>query len=202
AWANTGYTTTIYLRDANYQDIDSIKVKTNEFGSFSGKFQLPQSGLNGSFSIFTKKDNGIAQFNVEDYKKPKFFVDYEPVKGTYQLNDTISVTGVANAYAGNAIDGAQVKYRVVRQPRFLYPWHFRRGWLPPSNPMEITQGIATTDADGKFVVNFKAIPDLTIDKQLTPVFDYTVYADITDINGETRSGQESITVGYTSLLLK
>ena len=33
--------TWVYLRDANYQLADSIKVKTNEYGSFSGKFQVP-----------------------------------------------------------------------------------------------------------------------------------------------------------------
>src|SRR5260221_1676454 len=45
------YETLIYVRDANSQDVDSMKVKTNEYGSFSGKFQLQQSGLNGEFRI-------------------------------------------------------------------------------------------------------------------------------------------------------
>jgi hypothetical protein len=202
AWANDNYETTVILRDANYQDIDSIKVKTNEFGSFSGKFQLPQSGLNGGFSLYTRKDEGNASFNVEEYKRPKFYVDYEPLKGTYKVNDKIKITGTAKAYAGNNIDGAMVKYRVVRQPRFLYPWLFWRGWFPPSAPMEIAHGEATTDKDGKFVVEFTAIPDLKLDKKLEPVFDYTVYADVTDINGETRSGEQMISVGYKALILK
>ena len=148
AWTNDNYQTTIYLRDANYQDIDTIIVKTNEYGSFSGKFQLPQTGLNNDFSIYTKKDNGNAGFKVEEYKRPKFYVDYDPLKGAYKVNDTIKVTGVAKAYAGNNIDGAMVKYRVVRQPRFIYPWLFWRGWFPPTAPMEIAHGEATTDKDG------------------------------------------------------
>jgi hypothetical protein len=37
---------------------------------------------------------------------------------------------------------------------------------------------------------------------MEPVFDYTVFADITDINGETRSGEQRISVSYKSLLLK
>ena len=36
------YSTTVILRDANYKNVDTIRVKTNEFGSFSGKFQLPK----------------------------------------------------------------------------------------------------------------------------------------------------------------
>lgn len=197
----SNYSTTVYLRDANYQDIDSIKLKTNEFGSFSGKFQLPQSGLNGSFSLYTKKDNGNANFQVEEYKRPKFYVDYEPLKGTYKVNDNIKITGFAKAYAGNNIDGATVKYRVVRQPRFIYYWMFKRGWQPPASPLEIAHGEVLTDKDGKFLVDFTAIPDLKIDRKLEPVFDYTVYADITDINGETRSGEQRISVSYKSLLL-
>ncbi|MFI5188635.1 MAG: MG2 domain-containing protein, partial [Chitinophagales bacterium] len=54
----TNYETVIYLRDANYQLVDSMKVTTNDYGSFSGKFQLPQSGLNGQFTLLMKDDKG------------------------------------------------------------------------------------------------------------------------------------------------
>jgi uncharacterized protein YfaS (alpha-2-macroglobulin family) len=195
------YYTTVVLRDANYKDVDTIRLKTNEYGSFSGKFQLPQSGLNGQFTIYTKKDGGNIGFKVEEYKRPKFFVEYESIKGTYKVNDKIKVTGVAKAYAGNNIDGANVQYRVVRQPRFLYPWYFWRSWQPPTEAMEIAHGEMKTDKDGKFVIEFTAIPDLKLDKKLDPVFDYTVYADVTDINGETRSEEKSVSVSYKSLML-
>lgn len=198
----TGYETTVYLRDANYQHVDSLTLTTNEFGSFSGKFQLPSSGLNGQFSLFIKNENRIAFLRVEEYKRPKFYVDHEPLKGTYKVNDKITVTGIAKAYAGNNIDGATVKYRVVRQPRLVYPWLSWRWWQPPSAPMEIAHGEVKTDRDGKFTVEFTAIPDGKIEKKLEPVFDYTVYADVTDINGETRSGQKTVSVSYKALLLK
>jgi hypothetical protein len=200
--AHENFETTVYLRDANYQDIDSVKIRTNEFGSINGKFQLPSSGLNGDFSIYTKQPDGAVSFRVEEYKRPKFFVDYDTLKGSYRLGEEIAVTGFAKAYAGNNIDGANVKYRVVRQPRFIYPWLTWRWWMPPTPPMEIAHGEAVTDKEGKFRVKFTAIPDASIDKKLEPVFDYTVYADITDINGETRSGEQRITVGYKALLLK
>jgi hypothetical protein len=198
----TGYETKVYLQDANGQKIDSQKVKTNDFGSFSGVFKLPAGGLNGNFAITTEKDEGSIYFKVEEYKRPKFYVEYEPIKGIYKVNDSIKITGIAKAYAGNNIDGATVKYRVVRQPRFLYPWLFWRWWQPPANEMEITHGEITTDKDGKFVVTFAAIPDLSIDKKFEPAFDYTVFADVTDINGETRSGEKMVSVGYKALLLK
>ena len=198
---NDKYESFIYLYDANGQKVDSIKIKTNEYGSFSGKFQLPEGGLNGDFNLKMKEDNGAAYIKVEEYKRPKFSVEYEPLKGTYKVNDSIKITGIAKAYAGNNIDGASVTYRVVRQPRFIYPWLWRKWWMPPTEEMEITHGETKTDKDGKFTVTFKAIPDLKIEKKFEPVFDYTVYADITDINGETRSGEQRVSVSYKSLML-
>ena len=51
------------------------------------------------------------------------------------------------------------------------------------------------------MVEFTAIPDLKIERKFEPVFDYTVYADVTDINGETRSGVKMVSVSYKSLML-
>ncbi|HET9824331.1 MAG TPA: alpha-2-macroglobulin family protein, partial [Chitinophagaceae bacterium] len=195
------YETWIYLRNANDERLDSMEVTTNEYGSFSGKFQLPLSGLNGQFTLEMKDDKGAANFSVEEYKRPKFYVDYEKIKGTYKVNDKIKITGFAKAYAGNNVDQGTVKYRVVRQPRFIYPWLFWRWWQPPVKEMEIAHGETKTNKEGKFVVEFTAIPDLTIDKKFDPVFDYTVYADVTDINGETRSAEKMVSVSYKSLLL-
>jgi len=196
-----GYQTKIFLENANSEDVDSISVTTNEFGSFSGKFQLPQNLLNGEFRIYEDKDDNEVRFSVEEYKRPKFYVDFEKIKQGYKVDETVTVTGTAKAYAGNTIDGAKVVYRVVRQPRFIYTWLVRK-WLPPVQPMEIAHGETTTDKEGKFSIQFTTIPDKKIDPKLDPVFDYKIYADVTDMNGETRSGENLITAGYKSLLLK
>ncbi|MFT3676958.1 MAG: alpha-2-macroglobulin family protein [Chitinophagaceae bacterium] len=196
------YSTTLYLRDMNGQDIDSVKVTSNDYGSFQARFQLPASGLTGHFTLYTKKEQGSAGINVEEYKRPKFSVEYEALKGAYQVGDTIEVTGQARAYAGNNIDGAKVSYRVVRQARFPYPIWGRKIWLPPVQPMEITHGETVTDAQGRFRVRFEAIPDKNLDKKTDPAFDYVVYADVTDINGETRSAEKTVTASYKSLMIR
>jgi hypothetical protein len=61
----TGYKTTIFLENANNEEADSLNVTTNEFGSFSGKFTLPQNILNGEFRIYDKEDNNSISFSVE-----------------------------------------------------------------------------------------------------------------------------------------
>lgn len=194
--------TKVILLDANYQKADSITVTTNEFGSYSGKFTIPEGGMNGLFRIKDETVNGEADFSVEEYKRPKFFVAYQPIKETFKVNDEIKVTGNAKAYAGNNIDGAKVKYRVVREPRLLYPWLcWRWGW-PPTESKEIAHGEVITKADGSFEIVFTAEPDKQVRKELLPVFDYKIIADVTDLNGETRTGETTISAGYTSLKME
>ncbi|HVG41656.1 MAG TPA: MG2 domain-containing protein, partial [Chitinophagaceae bacterium] len=196
-----GYKATFYLSDANNEEIDSLELTTNEFGSVWGKFVLPANTLNGAISIHDKEERNLVSFSVEEYKRPKFYTAFEKVKGTYKVGDSITITGNAKAYAGNTIVGAKVSYRVVREPRFLYPWIFWR-WMPTTAPMEIAHGETHTDENGLFKIAFKAIPDVSIAREMEPVFDYRIYADVTDINGETRSTEEIVSAGYKSLILK
>jgi uncharacterized protein YfaS (alpha-2-macroglobulin family) len=197
------YTAEIYLYDANNQVKDSITVTTNEYGSFTGSFQLPLNGLTGNFYVAIGGNKGAASFSVEEYKRPKFSVAFEPVTQAYRLMDTVQLTGTAKAYAGNTISGAKVSYRVQRQPRLLYDWYSFRSSFPQGyEAMEIAHGESVTDADGKFTVHFTAIPDKKVNKEFDPLFDYFITADVTDINGETHSANETVTVGYKSLILE
>jgi hypothetical protein len=195
------FKTKVILYDANEQKVDSVFVTTNEFGSYNGKFKLPENLLNGEFKISDDSTESEQSFSVEEYKRPKFYVEYEKLKGSYHINDSIKITGSAKAYAGNNIDGASVKYRVVRQAHYPYPWLSWRWGVPESSSEEIGHGEIKTNADGKFNISFAAIPDKSIKKELEPVFEYTVSADVTDINGETRSAETQVPVGYKALNL-
>ncbi|MBN8576050.1 MAG: hypothetical protein J0L66_03870 [Cytophagales bacterium] len=188
---------TVKLYDVNNQERGNVQVTTNEYGTFSGTFTAPSTGLTGQMSL--QSGSGTVYFSVEEYKRPKFEVDFEPVKGSFRLDETIKAEGFARAYSGANIDGAAVSYRVVRMARYPYWWWCRWGYYPPSPEMEIANGKTETDGDGKFVVNFTAIPDRNVDRASDPVFDYTLYADVTDINGETHSSSTIISVGYKSL---
>jgi hypothetical protein len=193
------FKTTVYLTNANNQRIDSMQLTTNEFGSYHGQFKLPQNVLTGEFSLEDSSNDEEQSFSVEEYKRPKFQVDFDQLKGSYRVKDSIRVTGFAKAYAGNNISNGDVKYRVIRQARFPYPWLYGRWGLPRSNEQEIAHGEVNTNADGKFTVVFLAAPDNTIDKKLDPVFDYNITADVTDINGETRSKSQNIAAGYKAI---
>jgi uncharacterized protein YfaS (alpha-2-macroglobulin family) len=198
------FKTTVIVTDANDQKITELKLITNEYGSYTASFKLPEGLLTGEFSIEDSATESYQNFNVEEYKRPKFFVEVTKPKGTYRINDSIKVTGTSKGYAGNLIDGANVKYRVVRKVQYPIWWEYgwyKRGGYGQNEQVEITNGIAKTDAKGEFKVTFKAQPDESVDKKSMPTFYYEVSADVTDINGETRSGETSVAVAYQALQL-
>jgi uncharacterized protein YfaS (alpha-2-macroglobulin family) len=189
----------VTLYDVNGQKISAIEVVSNNYGSFSGSFILPVSGLGGQFRI--ENNSGNTSFNVEEYKRPKFEVEFQPVTGSYRLNEKVTVSGKAESYAGVPVSEAGVSYRVVRSaffPFFRYGWRIWPGMMPES---EIASGNLVTGADGSFVIDFTALPDPGDFGDLNPVYNFTVYADVTDINGETRSSTTSVQVSAKALII-
>jgi len=197
-----GRNVTVIFQDPNGKEISRQAVKTNDYGSFSGSFTAPRDRLAGHMVIRTEgQPNGQTSFNVEEYKRPKFQVTVEAPKTAPKLNDKVTVTGKATAYTGAAINDATVKYRVVREVRYPIWWIYRCWWLPMPHgaSQEIVHGKSKTGADGSFTVEFIAKPDATVAEKDEPTFHFTVYADVVDTTGETRSGNKSVAVGYTAL---
>ncbi|MFH1159470.1 MAG: alpha-2-macroglobulin family protein [bacterium] len=192
-------TTRVTLVDVNGQKIADQPFTTSAYGAFNGSFTAPIGVLLGEMRIFN--ESGSIGISVEEYKRPTFEVLFDPVEGNYKLGEPVAVVGKATGYAGNAIDGGLVNYRVVRSAHFPF-WD--RMWycpVPVSPEVEISNGTIPTQPDGSFTIPFEAIPDLTISPSTKPVFDFRIYADVTDLNGETRSAQEVLSVGYISLLI-
>ncbi|PHS08457.1 MAG: alpha-2-macroglobulin, partial [Kordia sp.] len=196
----------IVVKDANYQEFKTFELTTNEYGSFSEKFKIPKDVLTGNFSITIeslKKGNsnnfngGYTRFSVEEYKRPKFEVTFNPITESYIVNQNICVKGNVNALAGSNITDAEVTYRVVRKTQYSH-WRYWSRYAH-TEEQEITQGKITTDENGEFEINFNAVPDLTSIKEGLPIFNYEITADVTDINGETRSATTNVKVGYHSM---
>ncbi|MEM8888753.1 MAG: MG2 domain-containing protein, partial [Bacteroidota bacterium] len=190
----------IKFSDVNGQEIKKISLKTNDYGSVQGTFTAPDNGLTGRMSIST--NGGYSDLSVEEYKRPKFEVAFDPVEGEYSLNEEVEVKGFAKAFAGSNIDGAKVTYRVVRGANFPYwywGWRGRRSYPRFGGEKEITNGETETDVEGKFKIAFTAEPDKKIDRSYLPVFYFKVFADVVDISGETHSAQAYVQVAYTSL---
>ncbi|MDC1504875.1 MG2 domain-containing protein [Winogradskyella sp.] len=200
----SGNNVTAELYNANGEKLSDQRFVTNAFGSFNGEFVLPNNGLTGEFYIlsFLKGiHSSYSYFSVEEYKRPKFKLEFQPVTDTHKVNDSITVNGTAVAFAGSNITNAKVVYHVKRQVQYPSWYYWRRPYIN-LNPQEITFGETKTNAKGEFDITFSAIPDETVSKESLPIFRYLVTADITDINGETRTATTSVNVGYHAMTLK
>ena len=203
----------VYLDDPNGEEVGFLELNTNEYGSFSGEFILPSGGITGTYDLYVDEGSEVSEFfdeimdnwaynqsniSVEEYKLPRFNVEFDPVTDLFRLNDTLAVSGHAIAFAGSKISDAKVVYRVQRSVQYPGWYAWDNGYS--SDEQEITYGETTTDANGQFVIEFKAIPNPKIPRNLQPTFTYTITADITDINGETRSAEGTVKVGYHAMV--
>lgn len=192
----------VVFYDVNGQEISRQAHQTNDYGSFSGSFTAPRDRLMGRMRLVAEGGtHGSTFINVEEYKRPKFKVTLDAPKEAAKLDSEVSLTGTAMSYSGAAIDGAKVKYRVVREVRYPIWWRWCFWWLPPhqGGNQEIAHGEAETGVDGKFTIKFPALPDRSVAEEDEPTFRFTVNADVTDPTGETRSDSQVVNVGYTAL---
>ncbi|MDH3651100.1 MAG: MG2 domain-containing protein, partial [Saprospiraceae bacterium] len=184
------------LRDVNGQDVSKATFRTNKFGSFHGSFRIPASGLKGSMSLGTDIGNQRTYFQVEAYKRPRFYVELDSLQQSAALGDTVWVNGRALGFAGFAVTDAEVTFRVLRS-RVLRPWGggWERGGFSYSPvTTQITQGTVTTDSSGRFSLDFVAADD-PISFPSDSEFRFDVQVDVMDIAGETQSKLRSYVIG-------
>lgn len=191
------------LYDINNQVVETLTLKSNQYGSVSGHFTAPK-GLPGSMYLMAEigENTSTKSFRVEEYKRPRFEVNIEDLDKSYALDDEVKVRIDAQAFAGNPVDGATVTYVVNRT--YEFPW--RPYWLryPSYNstaPTQIAKGELKTSNDGKVSFSFKASPDLTIKSDETPVFNFEVVATVVDITGETHEARRTFRFSRLGLLL-
>jgi len=175
----TNYSTSVFLKDVNYQEIGQAHVKTNDFGSFNGSFTIPLDVLTGNFTLSCY--GGSMYIKVEEYKRPMFEVDMLPIEGEYRINDSVYAEGKAITYAGTPLTDAKVSYKIVRNPLW---WGYYRGGGFTSK--EIAFGELETDDTGKFKIGFKALAEDVGAMKDYVYYNYTISVSVTDINGETQ----------------
>ena len=181
-----GKSMTLVLRDTNNNIVDEQEATTDKYGTLSVEFNLPESGMSGSY--FIKAGGQIKRIRVEEYKRPTFKVEFPTVNTKYQGGDTLSVKAKALSYAGVPVQGAKVKYRVVRRPSLWWsPWYSKHV------KNKITEEETITDGDGLFDVSIPLI--LPNDGNDRMFYNFAVEADVTDISGETHSGEMVIPLG-------
>lgn len=191
----------ITLNDTNGEELQTLKLTTNQFGSVNGSFTLPKNKLNGNFNIEVDNDDddasynisGYADFQVEEYKRPKFEVTFEPIKDEYKYGQTIELKGKAMMFSGVALSNSTVNYEIKKQNiRWRYFW-----WYPRGNDNENSiLGTAKTNEKGEFTIKVELKKDETLEG--IQIDNYAINASVTDINGETQSADTNVKVASVS----
>lgn len=191
----------ITLNDTNGEELQTLKLTTNEFGSVNGSFTLPKNKLNGNFNIEVDNDDdksgyhisGYTDFNVEEYKRPKFEVTFDPIKDEYKYGQTIELKGKAVMFSGVPLSNSTVNYEIKKQNiRWRYFW-----WYPRGNDNENSiLGDVKTNEKGEFTIKIELKKDETLEG--IQIDNYAINASVTDINGETQSADTNIKVASVS----
>ncbi|SDG77876.1 CarboxypepD_reg-like domain-containing protein [Pedobacter terrae] len=189
----------ISFNDANGKEITKTKLVSNDYGTFQGSFAIPMGILNGQMEIET--EYGRIAIQVEEYKRPTFEVVFDKPNKHYKLNDSIKVSAKASSFSGYSVSNAKVNYKVFRNLIYDYRLSYGQrnaiygsGMNAPRKQVAI--GKTNTKADGKFEITFFASAT-----DINANYSYEIVADVTDLNGETRSKTINLTVGKKDIML-
>ncbi len=175
--------------DANWKEVGTKDLITDAYGTVSTDFVLPDHVLTGRFVIKTSEGGGAAYIDVEEYKRPTFEVTFPKINARYQAGDTLIVKATAQNYTGFPVQGAKVKYTVVRQP-FFWWWHTQ----PSQQKVLVDIDSLITDANGHFNVVIPLVTDV-IDTKTPCYYRYVVNAEVTDRTGESHSQEIDVPLG-------
>lgn len=153
----------VVLVNAEGRDVESVDLITNDFGSMSGWFVLPEGERNGDFTIrvVTYSETAVSKsIRVDEFVLPTFDVAFDDIDKQYFPGDEVVVTGKVTSYSGHPVASGKAVYEVGTY-----------GSNVASGPLEM-------GSDGTFRIGFKAVDE---DYRIL----YRVSVRITDDTGET-----------------
>jgi Bacterial Alpha-2-macroglobulin MG10 domain/Alpha-2-macroglobulin family/MG2 domain/Alpha-2-macroglobulin bait region domain len=202
--------------------IDTLNLITNEFGSFSGTFKAPVGGELGEFQIYAvpffededkeedfedkydiDEDDLKIKFRIEEYKRPRFEIVFDPQKQTYKLGDTVRVEGRVVALAGSGVDGIEIAYSLSQYVQSSYAKkrtsHYNQSYR---GTQQLKSDTILTDKEGRFIIQFLSKineKDSALLNDFYLNYQYNIRADATDLNGESQRKETIVLVSSTPL---
>lgn len=189
------------LRDANWKQVAEQKATTDEYGTASVDFELPQGGQTGMYHV-SVNNRANSSFRVEEYKRPTFEITFPKVNEKYNWGDTVVVKASAKTYAGVPVQGAKVEYQVTRRNQLWW-------WGAGSAGQLVKTDSCVAREDGTFDVEIpleaslsgKDEADRSDFMRIARFFNFEVSAIVTDISGESHEGVMSLPLGTKPTIL-
>ncbi len=188
------HTLTVSLLDANQEEVSRREVRTNEYGTAAGEFEIPSGRLLGGWTLRSSVP-GQTHIRVEEYKRPTFEVALKDPEESLRLNHPAQLTGEAKYYFGLPVTGGEVRWQVTREP--LYPWWWY--WRPRAGSQTLAVGSSQLGAEGEFTVRFTPEAEDLGEESRDVTYRYRLSAEVTDEGGETRSAERSFRLGFVGV---
>jgi len=163
--APEGKQVTVKLYDPQDNELHSIDLTTNDFGSVSGSFPLDGGSRGGLYTLKLLDDGRTLTYTnirVDEFVLPTFELIWDKDTRLYLPGDEIVVSGRVKAYSGHSAGKAVVNYDV------------QMGYSTNKT------GELKLDRDGRFTIRFKA-------EENDYRWSYPVNVQVTDGTGETLS---------------
>ena len=141
---------------------DSLALVTNEFGSASGSFAIPDGGLGGRYMLdirYAGETVASSSFVVGAVDIPTFGLEFDRDTLLHFPGDSITVGGTVFSYTGHQLSSASLSWKVT------------------SGETEL-EGRSDIDGNGRFSFGFR-------DSGLAAASYYSIEVTVTDLTGET-----------------
>jgi alpha-2-macroglobulin len=199
----------VRIDDAARNTILQKTYPLSAYGSLSGSLDLPATATLGFCSISLSKGMVGGSFQVEEYKKPDYFVKVTPAARRVLQGNDLKATIEARYYFGEPVANAKVQYVVHTQRSYYFGEdEDDEGQQEPStagggdeggpdNPRyffgeQILQEEGQLDANGKLVVT---IPTRVEEKYRIDT-EYRIEARVTDAANREISGHNGFLATY------
>ncbi|MCC6337564.1 MAG: alpha-2-macroglobulin [Myxococcales bacterium] len=201
-----GSLVTVAVSDSRGEKVKAENVKVTKFGTFSTKVTIPKEAPTGYFRVEARGSapggnvETSSSFRVEEYRAPQFRVDVETPKKSLVAGDVFEGSVFARYLFGGAMNDAQVKWSAHKSstsfhaeiaPDFTFSQE--TWWWDDNHPEDASgffaSGEGRVDSKGAFAVKAG-----TTDAPGEKPYEYTLEAEVTDVNRQTVAGRASVTV--------
>ncbi len=194
--------------------IAEFSAETTAMGTFTGTVAIPADATLGAYNV-TAELPGDDQaswslgFTVAAYRKPEFEVAVTPPESDVLSGAELRVPVEARYYAGGPVSNARVHWVLRAKPYAFSPdvpgwWDWRsttRWWAWWREPEVIAEGDATTDAQGRVILELPSELKPLEDDEEANSQSWTIEATVTDESGFPVTGRGEVTVHETNFYL-
>jgi hypothetical protein len=202
---------TVEVADSRGNQVFKTEVRTSDYGTFDAKFALSKEVPLGTYQITAERGSGAdhlayhGSFRVEEYRPPQFRVDVTSPSANAFAGDALQAQVLARYLFGGAMSKARVHWTAARSSTSFSPpgndafnFGVQTWWWDDEQPMSSSEvfggGDGETDSTGAL--------EIKVGKAEAPAgktWEYTVEAEVTDVNRQRLANRTSLRVHPASV---